>query len=51
MSDRGEATDYGVLVRYDLGFWPDQDEAADALLLAEQVNRIVLSALPAECHP
>jgi hypothetical protein len=49
--DLTEATDYGVLVRYDLGFWPDQAEAADALLLAEQVNRIVLSALPAECRP
>jgi hypothetical protein len=45
------ATDYAVAVRYDFEFWPDQMLAAAAVALAEQVQRIILEALPAACHP
>lgn len=49
--DLTEATDYGVLVRYDLDFWPEETAAADALLLAEKVFEIVADALPATHRP
>lgn len=49
--DLAEVTDYGVLVRYDLDFWPDQVAAADALLLAEKVFEIVANTLPATQRP
>ena len=49
--DLSEATDYGVLVRYDLEFWPEQAAAADALLLAEKVFGIVAGVLPATHRP
>jgi len=49
--DLTEATDYGVLVRYDLDFWPEETAAADALLLAEKVFEIVAGALPATQRP
>jgi HEPN domain-containing protein len=49
--DLTEATDYGVLVRYDLDFWPEQEAATDALLLAEKVFGIVADALPAAHRP
>jgi HEPN domain-containing protein len=49
--DLTEATDYGVLVRYDLSFWPEQEAATDALLLAEKVFEIVAAALPATHRP
>ena len=44
--DLTEATDYGVLVRYDRDFWPEQEAAAHALLLAEKVFEIVADILP-----
>lgn len=49
--DLTETTDYGVVVRYDLDFWPGQDTAADALALADKVFGLVLDALPAEYRP
>jgi hypothetical protein len=49
--DLTQVTDYAVAVRYDFEFWPDQMLAAAAVALAEQVQRIILEALPAECHP
>ena len=49
--DFSETTDYGVLVRYDLEFWPDQDTADDAVGQAEQVFELVVNALPPECRP
>jgi len=49
--DLTEATDYGVLVRYDLDFWPEQAAATDALLLAEEVFGIVAATLPAPQRP
>lgn len=49
--DLTEVTDYGVLVRYDLDFWPEETTAADALLLAEKVFAIVASTLPATHRP
>ena len=36
---------------YDFDFWPDAQTAGDALILAEQVRRFVLEALPRSCHP
>ncbi len=49
--DFSETTDYGVLVRYDLEFWPDQNTAGDAVVQAEQVFDLVINALPPECRP
>jgi len=49
--DFSETTDFGVLVRYDLEFWPDQGTATDAAVQAEQVFDLVVSALPLECRP
>ena len=49
--DFAETTDYGVLVRYDLEFWPDQGTAGDAVSQAEQVFELVADALPPECRP
>lgn len=49
--DFAETTDYSVLVRYDLEFWPDQSTAGDAVLQAEQVFELVIEALPPECRP
>lgn len=46
--DLTETTDYGVVVRYDLDFWPGQDTAAEALTLAEKVSRLVVDSLPPE---
>jgi HEPN domain-containing protein len=49
--DFSETTDYGVLVRYDLEFSPDQSTASDAVTQAEQVFDLVVNTLPAECRP
>jgi HEPN domain-containing protein len=49
--DFSETTDYGVLVRYDLEFWPDQSTASDAVTQAEQVFDLVVNTLPPECRP
>ena len=49
--DFSETTDYGVLVRYDLEFWPDQSTAGDAVTQAQQVFDLVVNTLPAECRP
>jgi len=46
-----DATDYAVLVRYDIEIWPSQEEAREALLLAEQVSALIQSRLPLEVHP
>jgi len=43
--DLFEASDYAVMARYDLQFWPDEDTAAEALALAVEVKRVVLAAL------
>jgi HEPN domain-containing protein len=49
--DLVEATDYGVMARYDLDFWPEQKIAADALVLAEDVYQIVVATLPPAYRP
>jgi HEPN domain-containing protein len=49
--DLTEVTDYAVAVRYDFEFWPDQETAAEALNVAEQVRHAVLDTLPPECQP
>ena len=49
--DFSETTDYGVLVRYDLEFWPDQDTAGVVVVQAEQVFELVVNALPIDCRP
>jgi HEPN domain-containing protein len=43
--DLFEASDYAVMARYDLQFWPDEETAKEALALAVEVKRIVLEAL------
>jgi HEPN domain-containing protein len=45
--DLFEASDYAVMARYDLQFWPDEETAAEALALAVEVKRLVLEALAA----
>jgi HEPN domain-containing protein len=45
--DLFEASDYAVMARYDLQFWPDEETATDALTLAKTVKRIVVAALAA----
>ncbi|MFN8454063.1 MAG: HEPN domain-containing protein [Anaerolineae bacterium] len=49
--DLAEMTDYAVAVRYDFEFWPDQEMAGQAVTLAQKIQRIILGALPPECHP
>jgi len=49
--DLVEATDYGVMARYDLDFWPEQITATDALILAEDVFQIVVATLPPAYQP
>ena len=43
--DLFEASDYAVMARYDLHFWPGEEAAEEALALAVEVKRIVLEAL------
>ncbi len=43
--DLFEASDYAVMARYDLQFWPDEETAAGALSLAADVKRITLALL------
>jgi HEPN domain-containing protein len=42
-----EASDYAVMARYDLQFWPDEETASDALALANSVKRVVLRTVTA----
>lgn len=49
--DFAETTDYGVLVRYDLEFWPEHNTADEAVEQAEQVFELVVNTLPSECRP
>ncbi|MGQ0591970.1 MAG: HEPN domain-containing protein [Gammaproteobacteria bacterium] len=51
LDDLADATDYAVLVRYDIEIWPSQEEAREALVLAEQVSALIRSHLPREVHP
>lgn len=51
LEDLADATDYAVLVRYDIEIWPSQEEAREALVLAEQVSALIQSHLPLEVHP
>ena len=46
--DLTEVTDYAVMVRYDLEFWPAQATASDALMLASRVIDIVDHMLAAK---
>ena len=46
--DLFEASDYAVMARYDLQFWPDEETAAGALSLAADVKQIILAILAAE---
>ncbi len=47
--DLTQVTDYAVAIRYDFEFWPDHETAAEALIVAEQVQHAILDALPPEC--
>jgi HEPN domain-containing protein len=51
LQELAEATDYAVQIRYDLEIWPSQQEARQALVLAEQVCALILRHLPPEVHP
>ncbi len=44
-------TPYAVQLRYDMGFWPDQATAHEALATADRVRATVLSVLPPSAHP
>ena len=51
LQELAEATDYAVQIRYDLEIWPSQQEARQALALAEQLCALILRHLPPEVHP
>jgi HEPN domain-containing protein len=42
---------YAIDSRYALDFWPDREQAAEALAMAERVRRAVLDILPPDLHP
>ena len=44
-------TTYAVQERYAADFWPDREEAAEALAMADRVRIAILKALPAKAHP
>jgi len=44
-------TPYAVQLRYDMGFWPDQATAQQALTTVDRVRAAVLSVLPPSTHP
>ncbi len=44
-------TPYAVPLRYDVGFWPDQATAQEALATVDRVRTAVLSVLPSSAHP
>jgi HEPN domain-containing protein len=44
-------TPYAVQLRYDMGFWPDQASAQQALAVTDRVRAAVLSVLPPVAHP
>jgi HEPN domain-containing protein len=50
LQELAEATDYAVQIRYDLEIWPSQQEARQALALAEQVCALILRHLPPKVH-
>jgi HEPN domain-containing protein len=43
-----DATDYAVHIRYDFDVWPSQEEARQAVLLAERIRAMIVSRLPGE---
>ena len=45
--DLFEVSDYAVMARYDLQFWPDEETATKAMALALEVKQLVLTALVA----
>jgi HEPN domain-containing protein len=49
--DLTELTAYAVDLRYDAEFWPPQPTAREALLLAEQVRKVILERLPLSARP
>ncbi len=51
MAELAHATDYAVQLRYDMDVWPTQDEAQEALSLAERMRAVVLGELPPETQP
>ncbi len=50
-SDLADLTDFAVTTRYDLDFWPTQEEARQALTVAERVRSIILAHVPNEANP
>jgi len=46
-----ELTSYAVQIRYDFEFWPDQETAAQALELAEEVRSRTMKFAPEDAHP
>jgi len=49
--DLTQLSSYGVEVRYDFEFWPDRQTAQEAIGLALEVRRLVLSAVPPAGQP
>lgn len=44
-------TTYAIDSRYALEFWPNREQAAEALAMAERVRRAVLDILPQDLYP
>jgi HEPN domain-containing protein len=49
--DLAELSSYAVEVRYDFEFWPDQQITQQAIVVASEVRRIVLAAVPKAAQP
>jgi hypothetical protein len=49
--DLSSLTPYAVQLRYDMGFWPDQATAQQALAILERVRTAVVGVLPPTAHP
>jgi HEPN domain-containing protein len=46
--DLFEASNYAVMALYDLQFWPNQETATEALTLAIEVKRLIVTVLSSE---
>ncbi len=46
-----ELSSYAVEVRYDFEFWPDRQTTQQAIVVASEVRRLVLGAVPQAAQP
>ncbi|MGH8576920.1 MAG: HEPN domain-containing protein [Gammaproteobacteria bacterium] len=51
LEDLADASDYAVLVRYDIEIWPSQEETREVLTLAQRVLTLIQRHLPPKIRP